>query len=136
MTDTETLRIVDGVKPVYLNSEKPICLVCGQVFGFKWSDTHGIGVCTVCCMPYRIIHYEETKDENGILQKAKVVRPPMVTLTAKGLEIAKAYWESTKRRVFPGYYDMPGSYYSGHSEQDMVDFEAWYVAQGHSNHGQ
>lgn len=101
------------------------CGCCGGRLVFQWSDTHGVGVCFDCGLPYRIYHYEGEK---------RVEKPPEIALTAEGFEIAKRYWTEKKRRVFPGTFDMgilPGrrASYSGATEDDCRAFGEWYKAQ-------
>lgn len=77
--------------------ERQHCLVCSSVLSFRWSDTHGVGVCSHCGMPYTIYHYEDDK---------RVDKAPEPALTESGIEVAKRYWNEKKRRVFPACYDM------------------------------
>lgn len=103
-------------------SAEPVsCACCGERLAFRWSDTHGIGVCSNCGLPYRLYHYEDDK---------RVEKPSEVAVTSEGVEIAKRYWAETKRRVFPGCYDMGigqnGYSYSGASPSDYEAFDKWY----------
>lgn len=97
------------------------CLVCGNQLTFQWSDTHGIGCCTTCGMPYRFYHYEDNK---------RVDKPPEPTLTEAGVEVAKRYWNERRRRVFPACHDMGvergGRSYSGATSEDVREFGDWY----------
>jgi hypothetical protein len=100
--------------------EKIKCVVCERELIVKWSDTHGVGACWTCGLPYRIYHYEN--DE-------RVEKPPSVVINDKGLEIARRYWAETQRRVFPAAYDMGmergGCTYSGASREDCDLWNAW-----------
>ncbi len=78
-----------------------LCDCCGESLSFQWSDTHGVGVCCRCGLPYTIYHYEGPEGETK-----RVDKPPAVALTAEGVEIAKRYWGETKRRVYPAVYDI------------------------------
>lgn len=104
-------------------TDEPVsCECCGDPLRFAWTDTHGVGVCVTCGLPYRIYHYE-----NGV----RVDRQPSVVMLPSGVEIAKRYWAEKKRRVWPGTFDMGilhgRSYsYSGATESDMHDFDEWY----------
>lgn len=106
--------------------ERPTCACCGNRLAVQWSDTHGVGVCTSCGLPYRLYHYENDK---------RVEKPAEPCLTARGVEIAKEYWTETHRRVFPACYDMgigrDGRSYSGATSGDCDAFNTWYVAKGY-----
>lgn len=98
-----------------------LCDCCGERLVFQWSDSHGIGCCVSCGMPYRIYHYEGDK---------RVEKSPEIALQESGIEIAKRYWAETHRRVFPAVYDMGigrnGYSYSGASAGDCKAFGDWY----------
>lgn len=101
------------------------CTVCETRLGFQWSDTHGVGVCLACGMPYRIFHYEGEE---------RVEKPPEPALNDEGVTLARRYWAAKRRRVFPGCYDMGisgrrGTSYSGATQQDIEEFEDWYGGQ-------
>lgn len=106
--------------------EKPQCLVCGSSpIYFRWTDSHGIGVCTTCGLPHRVFHYE---GEEGNLRR--VDKPPKTTITPGWVEVAKKYWEETKRRVFPGDHDMgltrnQTATYSGATKEQNKAFWEW-----------
>lgn len=97
------------------------CECCDSRLVFQWSDTHGVGVCTTCGLPYTLFHYEDNK---------RVEKAPEMSLTAEGLAIAKRYWSEEKRRVFPAYFDMGigrnGVSYSGATQSDCRAFNDWY----------
>lgn len=102
------------------------CDCCGEGLVFQWSDTHGVGVCSTCGLPYTIYHYA-TKEEGG----KRLDKPPSCALTENGIEIAKRYWSEKRRRVFPATYDMGILHgcecsYSGATVDDCVAFSAWY----------
>lgn len=103
----------------------PTCACCERRLMFQWSDTHGIGVCCTCGLPYIIYHYAP-KEEGG----ARLEKPPECALNEKGIEIAKRYWTETQRRVFPAHYDMGighgGRSYSGATSEDCRLFSEWY----------
>jgi hypothetical protein len=113
-----------------MTDEQKTCDCCGERLYFQWSDTHGVGVCITCGLPYRIYHYE--KVEGGPEQR--VEKPPEVALKPSGVEIAKRYWNEKRRRVFPAYFDMGilgsrgGRSYSGATAGDIEAFAEWYEA--------
>lgn len=102
-------------------TERQKCDCCGSELCFQWSDTHGVGVCTTCGLPYTIFHYENDK---------RVDKPPATAMTDEGVEIAKRYWNEKQRRVFPAYFDMGigrnGVSYSGATPGDCTAFRDWY----------
>jgi hypothetical protein len=103
-------------------TERQKCDCCGEDLSFQWSDTHGIGVCYRCGLPYTVYHYENNE---------RVNKPPAVALTTEGVEIAKRYWVETHRRVYPAVYDMGilhgrRTSYSGATESDCAAFREWY----------
>jgi hypothetical protein len=105
-------------------SERQKCDCCESDLSFQWSDTHGVGVCFNCGLPYTIYHYENDQ---------RVDKPPVVALSDEGLQIAKRYWSEKKRRVFPAAYDMGflggrGTSYSGATRSDCAAFGEWYEA--------
>lgn len=101
------------------------CAVCEKRLLFRWSDTHGVGVCDTCGLPYTIYHYEND---------ARVEKPPSIAVKEAWLPLAREYWTETNRRVFPGAFDMGifrsrGSRtYSGATDDDMRDFDDWLKA--------
>lgn len=99
-----------------------MCEVCGERLGVRWTDTHGVGACSTCGLPYTIYHYDND---------VRVEKPPSVAVKESWLPLAREYWTETKRRVFPGAFDM-GIFrsrgertYSGASESDMRAFDEW-----------
>lgn len=108
-------------------SEEQKCACCESRLMFQWSDTHGVGACCTCGLPYTIYHYEGEGD-----QRKRVDKPAEPAITVEGIEIAKRYWGETKRRVYPAAYDMGigrnGRSYSGATEGDCEAFGAWYKA--------
>jgi hypothetical protein len=107
-------------------SEQQKCDCCESALFFQWCDTHGIGVCTTCGLPYTIYHYEGEGEARTRVDKA-----PEMALTVEGLAIAKRYWTERKRRVFPAAYDMGilsrrDRSYSGATHDDIREFEDWY----------
>lgn len=101
------------------------CDVCGTGFSFRWTDTHGIGVCSQCGTPYRIYHYENNE---------RVDKPPAPALNERGMEIAREYWNERKAMVFPACYDFVPSYgetYSGATADQQRAFSDWYREKGY-----
>ena len=101
------------------------CEVCERGLSFTWTDTHGVGVCMCCGVPYRIYHYDE--DNKRIPDKA-----PVPAITKKGLEIAKQYWSEKGQMVYPGAFDMGflggrEATYSGATANDIEAFNDWYT---------
>ena len=103
--------------------ERPKCAVCEAELSFRWTDTHGVGVCTTCGAPYTIYHYDGDK---------RLDKPPEIALKGSGVEIARRYWSECKRWAFPGCFDMGilrsrgGRTYSGATDEDMRLFDDWY----------
>lgn len=99
------------------------CAVCDQELRVRWTDTHGIGACVTCGLPYRIYHYEGD---------TRVEKPPSIAVMEAWLPLAKQYWDQTHSRVFPAEFDFMGGRgglsYSGASHGEIVAFEAWMVA--------
>jgi hypothetical protein len=99
-----------------------LCAVCGTPLAARWTDTHGVGACCTCGLPYRLYHYENNE---------RVEKPPSVAVKDEWLPLAREYWTETKRRVFPGQFDMGvfrsrgGRTYSGATEDEMRDFDGW-----------
>lgn len=99
------------------------CEVCGSEPRYQWSDTHGVGVCSRCGLPYRVYHYDENNK--------RVNKPAEVAITPIGVEAAKMYWAATQRRVWPAAYDIGilgsrgGRSYSGATEGDIAAWDEW-----------
>jgi hypothetical protein len=107
--------------------ERQKCAVCESELSFRWTDTHGVGVCTTCGAPYTLYHYDEATN-------ARLDKPPELALKESGVEIARRYWNEKRRRVFPACCDMGilGSRscsYSGATSEDIRLFGEWYAAQ-------
>ena len=96
------------------------CDCCTEPIAFRWTDTHGVAVCTNCGLPYRIYHYEDDK---------RVEKPPEITLTPEAFELAKEYWEERHDRVFPAVHSFfsPSSGYSycGATPAQQTRFYDW-----------
>jgi len=106
-------------------TDRPKCECCDTELCVQWCDTHGVGACTTCGMPYTIYHYEEIDGK-----RERVTKPPAIALSPIGLEIAKRYWTEQHGRVFPACYDMgigrSGRSYSGATPEECEKFGAWY----------
>ena len=105
-----------------------ICECCREPLRFQWCDTHGVGACVRCGLPYTIYHYEEIDGK-----RQRVDKPPSVAIKTEWLALGVRYWEETKRRVFPAAYDMgflsgSGRSYSGATEEDCAQFNEWLTA--------
>jgi len=100
------------------------CVVCGATLYFRWTDTHGVGVCSVCGTPYRILHYDGDK---------RVEKPPECQLLPEWIPIAQRYHSETGGMVAPGDFDMGllggrTSTYSGATREDADKWNAWLTA--------
>lgn len=101
-------------------TDKQFCVLCERELCFRWTDTHGVGVCTTCGLPYKIFHYENSKP---------IERPPSCALKPEALPMARSYWGETQSKVFPGCYDMGvginGSTFSGATIEEIKKFDTW-----------
>jgi len=100
------------------------CVVCGSEWYFRWTDTHGVGVCAVCGTPYRILHYDGGK---------RVAKPPQCQLLPEWIPIAQRYHAETGGMVDPGGFDMGilggrNATYSGATREDVVKWDTWLAA--------
>jgi hypothetical protein len=100
------------------------CEICNSELAVRWSDTHGVGACITCGLPYTVLHYQDDKP---------IDKAPEIAIKPEWIPIGKRYWEETKRRVFPGAYDMGilggrESTYSGATREDMQNWEEWLEA--------
>ena len=107
------------------------CVVCDDELAFRWTDTHGVGVCCNCGMPYTIYHYDENKNS--------VDKPPEPAITEEGVELAKAYWEEKGWMVFPMAYDLGPTRggeqsYSGATLYDLEKWNNWITDETPQNH--
>lgn len=107
--------------------ERQKCVVCSDDLAFRWTDTHGVGVCCKCGTPYTLYHYDEET-------KQRLDKPPEPALKESGIEIARRYWSERKRMVFPACFDMGILHsrecsYSGATSEDIQLFGDWYAAQ-------
>ena len=93
-----------------------ICAVCQHAYGFRWTDTHGIGACVHCGAPYRLYHYENDQ---------RVERPPELMLAAWFVPFARRYWAEHHRNCDPGAYNFPGSSYEVATHADFAAFGDW-----------
>lgn len=102
-----------------------ICAVCDDELHGLWTDTHGVAACAECGLPYTFYHYEND---------ARVDKPPSIAVKESWLPLAREYWAETKRRVFPGAFDMGifrsrgGRTYSGATKDEMSEFDKWLSA--------
>lgn len=102
-----------------------ICAVCDGSPYWRWTDTHGVAVCRTCGLPFRLYHYEND---------VRVEKPPSIAVKESWVPLAREYWAETKRRVFPGAFDMGifrsrgGLSYSGATLDEMREFEEWLSA--------
>lgn len=100
------------------------CICCEDDLAFQWSDTHGVGACIKCGMPYRIFHYEGPEGA-----QKRVEKPPECCILEVWQPIGKRYLQETGRRVFPAEFDMgfgrEGRSYSGATPDDHSAFWKW-----------
>jgi len=97
------------------------CLCCEEDLYFRWTDTHGIAVCTNCALPYMLYFYDN--EDNRIRDK-----DPACVLNKKGIEIARTYWEEKYMKVFPSQYSfMPTDRvsYCGATALELAEFNDW-----------
>lgn len=103
--------------------EQTNCIICGARLFCRWTDTHGVGACTNCGVPYRLYHYEGP-DGN----KQRVDKPPECTMNPPWLPLHQRYWQATGRNVCPGAYNFPGSTYEVATQEDMDNKNDWMKA--------
>lgn len=102
------------------------CITCALPFSFRWTDSHGVGVCSQCGTPYAIYQYDENNQ--------RIDAPPACCLHEAGQEIATRYWAEVRDWVFPAAFDMGfigdrSSTYSGATREQIEKFHDWYDAQ-------
>lgn len=102
------------------------CITCDSPLFFRWTDHHGVGVCSKCGTPYAIYQYDENNKRLDV--------PPACCLRESGQALAKRYWAEMKDWVFPGAFDMGflggrNTTYSGATRAQIHKFNEWYDAQ-------
>jgi hypothetical protein len=104
-------------------TETTLCAICEKPLSCVWSDTHGIGACFTCGLPYRLYHYEGNK---------RVEKPPSVAIKEEWVPIGRKYWNETHRRTFPAAFDFMGGRggctYSGATGDEIDEWHAWLDA--------
>jgi transcription elongation factor Elf1 len=95
------------------------CKVCDLELVFRWTDTHGVGACTNCGLPYTIYHYVDGKRED---------RPPECAVREEWIPHLRRYWNEQHRNCYPGAYNFPGSSYEVASAEDFNVFNDWIEA--------
>jgi len=58
------------------------CDCCENDLAFRWTDTHGVGACIRCGLPYTILHYEGEGSN-----RQRIEKPPEAALTSDGVSI-------------------------------------------------
>lgn len=105
------------------------CDVCASGLVFRWTDSHGVGICCNCGAPYTIYHYDEQTKE-------RLEKPPALALNEVGKTLALRYWQEKKRMVFPASFDMGfmggSTSYSGATRSDEAAFHDWLEQQAES----
>lgn len=90
------------------------CEVCGNPHSFSWTDTHGVGQCFTCGVPYTIYHYDGDR---------RLEKPPELAVKPEYVQVLKAYWNETKHRI-PGGHSFPGGYELA-TQEDHAVFREW-----------
>jgi ribosomal protein L37AE/L43A len=98
------------------------CEVCGSSLIVRWTDTHGVGVCRVCGLPYRVYHY----DSEGHRFNA----PPECKIESWFLPFCRKYWAEKRMRILPGVFDLGflsgrTSTYSGATREEINAWRDW-----------
>lgn len=99
------------------------CEICASDLVFSWTDTHGVGQCTTCGAPYRILHYG---DDNKRLEKA-----PEIQVKEEWRPVFARYWKEFNR-VMPSGFSFPMSYgtrYELATKEDEQVFFDWIEKQ-------
>ena len=109
-------------------SEKQKCLGCDKPLRVQWTDTHGIGACIDCALPYRIYHYEGEGENARRVEKA-----PECPIYPEWVEVGRRYHQETGGRMFPGEFSFMGvrsgdRTYCGSTLADMRAWDDWLKA--------
>jgi len=96
-----------------------ICQICDTPLVCRWTDTHGVGACLSCGVPYRLLHYENDK---------RVEKPAQLLLKEKWVPSIRRYWQEVGRNVAPGAFNFPGSNYEVATQEDATAFDGWVEA--------
>lgn len=102
------------------------CKCCEKPFSFCWTDSHGVGACNNCGLPYVIYHYEGEGDE-----RKRVEKEPECPIFEEWIPVAQRYRNETGGRVFPAEFDMgfrDGRSYSGATPGDVRAWNEWLDA--------
>lgn len=91
------------------------CVICDNSLVFRWTDTHGVGQCCDCGVPYTIFHYENDK---------RVERPPECCTKAEWIPLLKRYRAETGK-VIPSGCSFPGSSQELAQPSDIEAFNEW-----------
>lgn len=100
------------------------CVCCdNDIVLSRWTDTHGIGICS-CGFPYRFIHYNADGEREN--------KEPEPMVKELWIPLMRRYWCETRRMVSPGTYDMGilrgrTHSYSGATLEDMASWEKWML---------
>jgi len=100
--------------------EQTICACCDKHLEFRWADTHGVGVCCTCALPYQIMGYNEKKENTPAIK-------------AEWLPLHRRYYQETGGKVSPGSFDMGflggrSTTYSGATQKDVDKWTEWMDA--------
>ncbi len=109
-------------------SEEQKCEGCGFPLMCQWTDTHGIGACVRCALPYVLFHYEGEGED-----KKRVEKPPSCPIFPEWIEVGKRYHKETGGKMFPGEFSFTGighngRTYCGATENDMREWHDWLKA--------
>ncbi len=108
-------------------SKDQSCEGCGFPLSIQWSDTHGVGVCCRCALPYTVFHYEGEGDD-----RKRVDKPPSCPIFPEWIEVGKRYHAETGRKMFPGEFSFllnsRETTYCGATQNDMREWHDWLKA--------
>ena len=105
--------------PVAPAREGVKCTICDEPLVCRWTDTHGIGACFSCGVPYRIFHYGPNKE--------RLNAPPSLAIKPEWISLHRQYWREKGRNVDPGAYNFPGSTYEVASLDDFECHANWFT---------
>lgn len=100
------------------------CKVCNDDLSFSWTDTHGVGQCFTCGVPYRIFHYDE--------EHKRVDKPPELAVLEEYISLLIEYWNETQSRIPSGHSFPGGQELASHAER--VQFSEWMHAHKPQQH--
>lgn len=93
------------------------CDICERDFAFFWTERRGIGQCTTCGNPYRMLHYDE--------ERKRVEKEPELLVKTEHVDLLRRYWKETQRPVPSGYSFRYGYEYELATKEDAEAIDAW-----------